>query len=356
MTATAGDVGWLGRARTVMVAARLALSAGHTRARALAVADSRALVRSLFISSAVRTDILTELAAPGGISVIDLARRTGIAREDRLEAWLSVGCELGELRFAGGRYRVHGQRSRAIVAGDELLTTHYRSVLDYQTGPYAELADLMAGAPDAGRQDLDRYADEIAQASLAAAPFVAPVVSRVVTARRPRAVLDIGCGSGAYSRVVLDSDPRVTVTGVDLAEDVIAKARADLSAAGHGQRFTLHAANVEAWAKDASARFDLVMLHNNIYYFMREHRPELFRTVRNLLAPGGEILLSTMTTPGSVASAHLHLMLVAQAGTASLPERASLLRDFDQANLHLIAVEQPVPMEPYLVVRAVPKV
>ena len=62
---------------------------------------------------------------------------------------------------------------------------------------------------------------------------------------------------------------------------------------------------------------------NNVYYFPRDERVALYRQVRGSLTDGGELVVVTMVTPGSPASAHLHLMLVSQAGHASLPAPAS---------------------------------
>jgi uncharacterized protein (DUF362 family) len=110
---------------------------GRPSARALAILDSRHLVRTLFLSSAVRSGIITHLRS--GRSVAELARLTGSRRPDRLRAWLQVGVDVGELRKRGDRYRVSGHRACALAAGDTLLVAHYRSILEYQVGPYAEL-------------------------------------------------------------------------------------------------------------------------------------------------------------------------------------------------------------------------
>ena len=135
--------------------------AGNTTARALAVADSRALVRSLFLSSALRAGLLDYVN--DGRSLAELMDHTGCTRPERLQAWLDIGTELGELAVRAGRYRVRGRRARAIVAGDSLLRAHYRSMLDYQVGPYAELESLFRSPIGAGRSDLDDYADDLAE-------------------------------------------------------------------------------------------------------------------------------------------------------------------------------------------------
>ena len=136
--------------------------AGHVGARALAVADSRALVRSLFLASAVRAGLLDWLGDGRGLA--EIAARLGVVRLERLQAWLGVGTELGELAERGGRYRVRGRRARAIAAGDTLLRAHYRSMLDCQrVALYRRLGALM---DDRGRLIV---ASQTAPGSVAAA-------------------------------------------------------------------------------------------------------------------------------------------------------------------------------------------
>ena len=156
---------------------------GHAAARALAVADSRSLVRSLFLASAVRLEVLPAMRTPRPVAaLVDQLRCT---RPDRLVAWLTVGVELGELTCRDDRYGVKGRRARALADGDPMLHAHYRSMLDYQAGVYADLATLLRDGPDEGRPDLQRHATVIAQVSLAAAPFVVPFL-RASSARSPR--------------------------------------------------------------------------------------------------------------------------------------------------------------------------
>ena len=69
---------------------------GRPSARALAILDSRHLVRTLFLSSAVRWGIIRHLRS--GRSVGELAPTDGESvRPDRLRAWLQVGVDVGEL-------------------------------------------------------------------------------------------------------------------------------------------------------------------------------------------------------------------------------------------------------------------
>jgi SAM-dependent methyltransferase len=330
--------------RGVLATAR----AGHAPARLLAIADSRALVRSLFLSSAVRAGLLDHLREPRVLA--EISELLGCERPDRLLAWLEVGTDLGELARRGGRYRVRGLRARAIAAGDALLAAHYRSMLDYQAGPYSDLEALLRARPGEGRTDLDRYAADIAEVSLAAAPFVGSYLTRVIGDSRPARILDVGCGTGVYSRIAAAADPLVLIDGIDLAESVIEAARADVRAAGLEDRVRLHAADVRTW--DPGAGYDLVLLVNNVYYFPREERPRLYRRLGGLLRSRGQLVVASLTAPGSITAAHLNFMLACQSGEAALPRPGELEADLADAGFDITDAQLIVPTEPFLAVTA----
>jgi 4-hydroxy-2,2'-bipyrrole-5-carbaldehyde O-methyltransferase len=325
--------------------------AGHAPARVLAIADSRAVVRSLFLSSAVRAGLLGHLREDR--SFAEIAEAAGCQRTERLQAWLDVGTELGELARRGGRYRVRGRRARAIAAGDTLLTAHYRSMLDYQAGPYADLEALLRSRPGAGRADLERYADDIAEVSLAAAPFIASYLTRVIGETRPARILDVGCGTGIYARIAAAADPQVLIDGIDLAGSVIDAARADLRRAGLADRIALHAGDIRRWAPEPGVGYDLILLLNNVYYFPRAERPPLYRRLGGLLGERGQFVVASLTAPGSIAAAHLNFMLTCQAGAAALPRPGELEADLSAAGFDITQAELIVPTEPFLAVTAV---
>ena len=325
--------------------------AGHAPARALAIADSRALVRSLFLASAIRTGLLDTLA--GGATFAEIASRVGCTRPERLQAWLEVGTELSEIACRAGRYRLRGTRARAIADGDGMLEAHYRSMLDYQAGCYADLAGLLVSLPGGGRADLDDYADDIARVSLAATPFIETYLTSVIAQIRPARVLDVGCGTGVYARIVAGLSPQVQVDGIDLAPAVIDAARAEVRAAGLDGRIRLHSGDVRTWTPKGGVGYDLILLLNNIYYFPREERAALFRGLGGLLTRPGHLIVTTLAAPGSVAAAHLNFMLACQAGAAALPRGGELEVDLAEAGFAGIHAQPIVPTEPFLAVRAV---
>ena len=323
---------------------------GGIASRLLAVADSRSLVRTLFLSSAARSELLPFLQTERSLG--ELVERTGAVRTERLESWLDVGVELGELRRRGDRYRVRGSRARALAGGDALLRSHYRSVLDYQAGPYQDLARHLVEEVGQGRHDLVEYAREISQVSMAAVPFVEALLRRTVAELRPRRVLDVGCGGGVYTTVVLTADQAARVEAVDLSEDVVGAARREIAAAGLAGRARFHVGDVRTLRFPPDRRFDLVMLLNSVYYVEPSGRVELYRGLRQLLSDGGQLLVASMTRRGSVAAAHLDLMLQCQSDPAVLPDRGQLIADLGAAGFGVLEELAPVPTEPYLAVRA----
>lgn len=326
------------------------IRAGHATARALAISDSRAVVRSLFLSSAIRTGLLDDLGQ--GATFAEIAAKTDCVRRERLQAWLDIGTELGEINQRGGRYRIHGRRARAIAAGDTVLRAHYRSMLNYQTGPYADLEELLSAEPGDGRTDLERYADDIAQVSQAATPFIASYLTGVIGETHPDRILDVGCGTAIYSRIAACIAPQVLVDGIDLAEAVIETARREVRLAGLGERIQLYAADIRRWAPGPGIRYDLILLLNNIYYFAREERVPLYMQLSGMLSDHGQLVVTSLTAPGSVAAAHLNFMLTCQTGAAALPGPGELETDLSSAGLRTIETQPIVPTEPFLAVKA----
>ncbi len=102
----------------------------------------------------------------------------------------------------------------------------------------------------------------------------------------PARALDVGTGTGGAAFVIADRFPRAQVTGVDLAEAMVARASAKIAPAAAG-RLSFQQADGSAlpFADDA---FDLVTCSNMIPFF-----DEVARVVR----PGGMSSLRSRAAP-----------------------------------------------------------
>jgi trans-aconitate 2-methyltransferase len=93
----------------------------------------------------------------------------------------------------------------------------------------------------------------------------------------PSKVVDIGCGPGTSTALLVDRWPRAAVTGVDTSADMLRRARERLPA----QSFI--EANIAHWAPPAGTD---VVFANAVFQWVPNHLKHLKRLV-GALAPGG---------------------------------------------------------------------
>lgn len=159
--------------------------------------------------------------------------------------------------------------------------------------------------------------------------------------------LDVGCGTGIYLvHAATAGGPELTGLGVDLDAAVVEVARQRLADARLAERFDVRHADVRG-ADLPAASFDLVLLLQNIYYFAEEERPGLLRGLRELLAPGGALLLASLFAGRALAAAHYDLLFRATAGCAPLPRRQALDRQLHDAGFTTTRWVQLIPLEPF---------
>jgi SAM-dependent methyltransferase len=112
-------------------------------------------------------------------------------------------------------------------------------------------------------------------------------LSRYEVARRladGRRVLEVGCGSGQGLGYVARSAGRVV--GGDITAGLLAQARCHYGAGVPLAQFDAHSLPF------ASTSFDVIQLHEAIYYMIEPRR--VFEECRRVLAPGGVLVLSSI--------------------------------------------------------------
>jgi 4-hydroxy-2,2'-bipyrrole-5-carbaldehyde O-methyltransferase len=225
-----------------------------------------------------------------------------------------------------------------------------QEALSYDAAVYAGLGAHLRGAPPGDY--LRTTGAVIARASRLVEPVLAPLLRSLVAARRPRSVLDAGCGTGAYLvHAAAAGGPELDGLGVDLDAAVVELAHRRLADAGLTERFPVRHADIRTVALPAGS-FDLVLLFQNLYYFAEAERPDLLRRLRGLLAPGGALVVASLFAGRSLAAAHYDVLFRATAGCAPLPRRQQLDRQLHEAGFTSTRWVQLVPRESFHAVLA----
>ena len=102
----------------------------------------------------------------------------------------------------------------------------------------------------------------------------------------PRAILDVGCGTGLLLAQAAERFPGARLTGVDAAEEMIRVARASAPAEAPVE---FQPATAEA-LPFAPGTFDLVLTTMSFHHWADQ--PAALREVRRVLAPGGLFALT----------------------------------------------------------------
>ena len=183
-------------------------------------------------------------------------------------------------------------------------------------------------------------------------PFLHDTLEREVRAAAPARVLDVGCGDGGNLVEMLCAAPAALGVGVEQDAAAAALARQSLDAAGMADRARV----VEADARDVlpgtgdaaalGGPFDVVLLANVVYYLPTPDRTAFLRSLADLLAPGGRLLVVTSVAEPSAFSRHFDLLLRAQSGAMALPTVGDLTGHLRDAGLAVASVRRVSPGEP----------
>jgi SAM-dependent methyltransferase len=316
----------------------------------LAWRDAAPFVRIHYLAVATDLGLLEELRHRPA-TANQLSTRLAIGNPALLDAFLHLGAALGELRCRAGRWSLHGWRSKALAVPEaDTMRAMVQEAIRYDAAVYAGLEQHLRGAPPG--HYLGTTGAVIARASRLVEPVLAPLLRSLVAERGPRRILDVGCGTGIYLvHAVTAGGPQLTGLGVDLDAAVVDLARQRLADAGLAERFQVRHADVRT-AELPAASFDLVLLFQNIYYFAEDERPGLLRRLRELLAPGGALLLASLFAGRSLAAAHYDLLFQATAGCGPLPRRQQLERQLHDAGFVTTRWAQLIPLESFHAVLA----
>ena len=325
---------------------RTALQARHKRAMFRLMQDARSFLRLHFLDAAVQTGLAAALVEPATRE--ELAARLGAARPELLGALLDLGLALGELGLEHGRYRARGRALRAVQAEDgDGLAAMVEAYVTYYNSVYVTLPERLAGGPRADY--LDWIGPVVARASRLIEPYVAGMLLAEARNRDRLRMLDVGCGSGTYLRLVAEANPAAEGVGLEIDPAVAEQARGNLADWDLGGRFQVVEGDLRTPNPALEGGFDFVLFANLAYYFPPEEREAVYRRLAGLLAEGGGLaLVCTFAGHGrDLLSANLDVATCSMQGCWPIPDLAETQDRLARAGLPRQRVERLMPGSTY---------
>ncbi len=300
-----------------------------------------AVQRLAFLGAAGRAGVLARLGR-GAATLDELAAVAGTPAEarDALASWLAAGVRLGELGRDGERYRLRGRLARTLAdpARDALLAL-VESAIAHHARVLFEAPSLLASGRRLRLADLD--GERVARVSRLSEPLLREAIDEVVPASGALRLLEVGCGDATHLRHALQRNPDLTALAVEIDPAVAKRALANLAAWGLAERAQVVARDVRAL--DVGPGFDLVTLHQNVYYFPLAERTALFAALRGFARPGGRLLITSTCRGGSMISAVLDVWGRVTEGTGPLPDPEELAQQLEAAGWREVGARNLLP-------------
>lgn len=111
--------------------------------------------------------------------------------------------------------------------------------------------------------------------------------------------VDLGCGGGALSKIILERFPNAKVIGIDVTEEMLDVARETL--APFGERATLKKFDLKEkqWLSEIPEKVGCFVSSLAIHHLTGEEKGELFKSLYNKLNERGAVLLVDIIEPAT---------------------------------------------------------
>lgn len=249
------------------------------------------LYRASFLAAAAGSGLLRCMATrPCDPESLADRLGTGPRERQRLRAWLEIGVRLGELDRREGCYLLKSRTAKALARVDnDAVAATLEELLRFHVPALRDAPRMLRDGTRFALSDQDGLV--IARSSLVVRGLVEEAINEALPRTAPVRLLEVGCGSGSYVRYAAGLNPRLTAVAVDLQAEVADRAAENMAQWGLSDRVETRCGDLRTL--DLQPQFDVVTLHNNIYYFPQDERAEVLARARALLAPGGRLLLTS---------------------------------------------------------------
>ena len=246
--------------------------------------------KSRIILSAAELDIFSKLNERS-MTVSELCRVHGWDSRG-LQILLDALASLGLLKKDGNQYRTEPGLSRVLDSGtDESVIPMLRHRVNMWKS-WSNLTSIVSGSFDVESSLRKARSREEMEAFIGAMDVVgteiAATVSGKINLTGKRALLDIGGGSGVYSRSFLKRNPQLLVTLFDLPVVVeISRKRSAKTTLADRMRYVEGDFNLDTFPKG----HDVALLSAIIHINSRDRNRSLFSRVHDALEPDGMLII-----------------------------------------------------------------
>ena len=297
--------------------------------------DMPAYLRFAYIGAGLESGFFDRIEEHPGTRE-ELSERLGIAdgMERAFQSWLDAGVAYKVLSERRGVYSLRGRSIASLLeaSNDPFRALRLEAIrLDH---------DLVINAPRrllSGDQLLSSDLDGpvITRASRMGEPWIRASLKKVIPPSGPLRVLEVGCGTGAHLATLCSINPEARALGIDIDEEAAALAATNIANWGLENRVSIEVADV--LSRSGERDFDLVTLHQNIYYFADEEQRDVLAHLREFLTPGGRILITSIMRNSGPSSAALDLWGAFTRGAARLPRPDDLVERLEAAGFTDVA-------------------
>ncbi|MGD6844739.1 class I SAM-dependent methyltransferase [Bacillus infantis] len=210
-------------------------------------------------------------------------------QEELLTRWVEVGLAVKHLKKKrDGKIKTASKfslpsspknpRSTGVIL-KEMMELHIPTLLTYP--------DMMR-KNERNTFDNDEHGPTVARTSSLLEQLALPKMSKVIKNNDIQSILDVGCGEGGYLKRISQKHPEITMTGIEINEDVAESASANCA---DNPNISIVHADMQDYEPEKKA--DLIMINNLLHYIEPEEREGLFERISSWLSDKGTITVIT---------------------------------------------------------------
>jgi 2-polyprenyl-3-methyl-5-hydroxy-6-metoxy-1,4-benzoquinol methylase len=264
-----------------------------------------------------RLGLYRALAERRPLTAAELADATG-THERYVTEWLRAQTVCGIVEADGDRFALPPEHAEALCNRESLA--YLVPLATLQAASIGLGRELLHAFRTGGGVGYEHYGAEFrdAQQDLTRPLFLHGLADwlAALDIDPPQRVLDVGCGAGIAAVEIARHYPAARVEGIDLDEASIDLARRNAAEAGIDVRFHLR----DAADPRLEPGFELITMFDSLHHLARP--VEALRRLRELLAPGGAVLIAEHRPEGEF-ERFTHLVSVIHCLPTAMAEQPS---------------------------------